>query len=442
MMMKEKKKPITATTKYFPPAQYTVDDNGNRWRLCAGAAVLNSKNELLVGERLYQPNAWQAPQGGVDDIDPNTLQEDHQPRRQTEKETVRQASDRELYEEIGLIVGTHVMVDPAALLDAVSSSASSSSVGLEPVRYTTPTRSWLGKAGFAGQEMHWTIYRCMDSRLDSNPSAICQLEGKNGEDAEFSSVKFVPIDEIVKTIWEGKRMPYQTLSSYIKQVVQRQWETMCLSLDFRGVWVGQLEASTTPSSAANNNQIITCSQHWEKTEEQHPISWTVTTTYYDTTNRHCSYETSSTTTLTAGQDEQVTYEEGMSVLFGDCYPSLFENSNTNFVAPPSSLPLRRRTFFLAEQDADPPVAYVTTTNAVVSSNSSISYRSRSSSSTVVLKEVRSYLKEGKLHVRYTSWPNNDKNSSSASSTANSSSSSSATSQDPVVWTNVYTRKPN
>ena len=29
-----------------PPSQFVTDDNGLKWRLCAGAAVFNSKNEM------------------------------------------------------------------------------------------------------------------------------------------------------------------------------------------------------------------------------------------------------------------------------------------------------------------------------------------------------------------------------------------------------------
>ena len=56
---------------------------GNKWRLCAAAAVFNSEGNVLVGERLGKKGAWQLPQGGVD-LD----------------ESVVDAAAREAYEEV------------------------------------------------------------------------------------------------------------------------------------------------------------------------------------------------------------------------------------------------------------------------------------------------------------------------------------------------------
>ena len=45
-----------------PVSQYITDTDG-KWRLCAGVAVFNSKNEILIGERIgITPCSWQAPQ--------------------------------------------------------------------------------------------------------------------------------------------------------------------------------------------------------------------------------------------------------------------------------------------------------------------------------------------------------------------------------------------
>jgi len=349
------------TSKYFTPSQYTVDELGNKWRLCAGAAVLNSKHELLIGERIYIPNAWQAPQGGVDDFDPSVQNSQINSRKSHEKETVQQACDRELYEEMGLRVGTHVMLDPVMKKGV-----------MDPVRYGTSGTSnnnWLLKAGYSGQEMYWTIYRCMDSRLDIDPCSICQLEGKNGEHAEFSAVKWQSVNEVVMNVWEGKRKPYEVLFLKIESEVRHQWDDMCLSLDFSGTWVRELSAT---------NKTITCVQHWERAKEM-PLSWTVTTTYCDENNQ---YNASSMTTYSQGECEE-TFEKGMSVLFGSANSDL-----TSLV----SVPLKRHTSFLAEQDAEPtvPVALVST---IVG--------------TGIVEEVRQYLKDDKLFVRRTSWPKMD-----------------------------------
>jgi len=45
-----------------PVSQYITDTDG-KWRLCAGVAIFNSKNEILIGERIgITPCSWQAPQ--------------------------------------------------------------------------------------------------------------------------------------------------------------------------------------------------------------------------------------------------------------------------------------------------------------------------------------------------------------------------------------------
>ena len=80
-----------------PPSQFVTDDDGRKWRLCAGAAVLNSKNQLLIGERMGKSGSWQTPQGGVDGG--------------PKQETVIEAASRELYEEVGLKNNDHVILE-------------------------------------------------------------------------------------------------------------------------------------------------------------------------------------------------------------------------------------------------------------------------------------------------------------------------------------------
>ena len=341
--------------KQYPPSQYKIDDSGNKWRLCAGAAVLNSSNELLIGERLYLTNAWQAPQGGVDDADPA--------RHKHHRETVVEACDRELYEEMGLRVGTHVMLDPAA-----------SSLSLEPIRYRTiGTQNWLTKSGYAGQEMHWTIYRCIDSRGNLDPSTMCELEGKNGEDAEFSSVKWQSTAEVVKKIWEGKREPYEVLQVELESV-KRQWEEMCESLDLSGTWtldaalsVGVVEGLVQRGLTLDRAMVeaekpyIQC---WKRGGER--TSWIVTTYDVDgTTPRRVL-------TYAPGEREE-TYQE-TTILFR---PSGDE-----------SVQLKRHMAFLAEPDAEPvSIAHVTLTQAPRG-----------------VEEARRYLKGDKFILRRTLWP--------------------------------------
>ena len=55
------------------------------YRPCVGIFLLNSNNGIFVGERLDTPDAWQMPQGGID-----------------EGEKPEEALYRELYEETGI----------------------------------------------------------------------------------------------------------------------------------------------------------------------------------------------------------------------------------------------------------------------------------------------------------------------------------------------------
>lgn len=58
------------------------------YRSCAGVVLIDSAGHVFAGRRIGQPDAWQMPQGGIE-----------------EGESPRQAALRELSEEIGAIKG-------------------------------------------------------------------------------------------------------------------------------------------------------------------------------------------------------------------------------------------------------------------------------------------------------------------------------------------------
>lgn len=179
------------TSKVYPPSRYKMAD-GKKWRLCAAAAVLNSQNYLLVGERVSVKDSWQAPQGGVD-----------------EGETITEAAIRELYEEMGLVLDEHVVL---LCNDAQSEEGNG-------YRYeTTGTKSWLTKLGYAGQELHWVLFRSIDDILDKDPDKVCDLEGKNGEHAEFSNVKWSPVETVIGEVWEKKKDLYMALGEKLRKL--------------------------------------------------------------------------------------------------------------------------------------------------------------------------------------------------------------------------------
>jgi putative (di)nucleoside polyphosphate hydrolase len=349
--------------KEYAPSQSSIDEaNGEQWRLCAGAAVLNSKNQVLVGERLGVPGAWQCPQGGVDDT--WTPEGETKPRP---KEGIAEACTRELYEEMGLEVGTHVMVD--------SSSFPKQDEPENAVRYrTSGTSIWLTKAGFTGQELYWTVFRCMDACGDQDPIPMCDLSGNGGEDAEFSTVRWQAIDEVVANIWENKREPYEALQRLINENVGK-WEEQIKSLDFSGKWArdhtkssgvveGLIGRGLAQEEAAEEAQRPYI-QNWAQDSDD-KTSWHVTTYQVDgiTPRRELEYR----------QGEWDEYYQGKATIFGD--------------AGESGYTLKRRTTYVAEPDAEAiPVAHVTVTDGPKG-----------------VEESRRYRKGDQFVLRRTLWP--------------------------------------
>jgi len=60
---KERKVSSSSTIMEAHPVSQYITDTDGKWRLCAGVAILNSNNEILIGERIgITPCSWQAPQ--------------------------------------------------------------------------------------------------------------------------------------------------------------------------------------------------------------------------------------------------------------------------------------------------------------------------------------------------------------------------------------------
>lgn len=361
---KTQNQPSEIGAKEYAPSQNILDPiTGEKWRLCAGAAVLNSRNELLVGERIGRPDNWQCPQGGVDDEWIPHGEITARPR-----ETIVEACQRELFEEMGLKYGVHVILDPSFPEPTVESRSSG-------VRYsTTGTNNWLTKAGFAGQELHWTVFRCVDGPGDFDPSAMCDLSGLGGESAEFSQTQWKSVESAVKGIWEGKRAPYTFLKSLIDDHVEA-WNADVCSLDFSGRWErdasqnkgivdGLIKRGLSPQNAEMEAQKSYI-QSWEANGEIEN-AWQVTTYASDgkTPRRQLDYR--------PGEWEE-TYQ-GEAVLFG-------KGSEEVTL-------LKRRTSFVGEPDASPlPIAQVTITSGPKG-----------------MEESRRYLKDGRMVLRRTLWP--------------------------------------
>lgn len=309
---------------HHPPSQFVSDDDSLKWRLCAGAAVLNSKNELLIGERIGKPGSWQTPQGGVDGG--------------TKSESVMDAAIRELYEEVGLEKGKHV------LLEKMGDESNNSSI---KCRYKTEgTGSWLEKAGFVGQELNWVVFRCANSDLEKDPSRVCNLTGLNGEKPEFSAVRWAPIDWVVENVWEKKARPYQVLKEACLPVM-KHWEEGCSNLDLSGRWsrdskrglgvVEGLVARGLTEEMALSKSMDPYIQEWKQhaNKSMNKSEWVVTT--YDV--------------------EGVKPRRQLHYPMGD-FTEAYEGTSTLFGGSDGGV-VKRSCFYLAEEDADDQIAHAT-----------------------------------------------------------------------------------
>ena len=198
---------------------------------------MNTKGELLVGERIDRPGAWQLPQGGVD-----------------QGESVVEAASRELFEEMGVEDGHHVEFVGEVPSD-VSSELRDEVAG-----------GWLKENGYAGQELRFVLFRTVSAGLEghtptgnngagagaeaaaaNSPSPV-RLTGLGGEPAEFSAAKWTPLEEVVAAAWENKRPAYEkALSVWAAPLVEAESSGGgdggtaprphgAEAVDFSGVW--------------------------------------------------------------------------------------------------------------------------------------------------------------------------------------------------------------
>lgn len=111
------------------------EPEGLPYRPCAGVVLLNRDGLIFAGQRLDRPDAWQMPQGGID-----------------EGETPTQAALRELTEETG------ITADRVELLTEAS----------DWLYYDLPPellgKVWKGK--YRGQKQKWFLLRFLGEDRD------------------------------------------------------------------------------------------------------------------------------------------------------------------------------------------------------------------------------------------------------------------------------------
>ena len=160
----------------------------NNYRKCVGIVVINSKNEVFLGERIDAPNSWQLPQGGIN-----------------EEENEISAVFRELHEETGIKSESPDDIEIIASLE-------------KPIRYNIPSKnlpaSW--KNEFIGQEIRFYLLKFNgdDSRINL----------KNSEHPEFSRYKWHPIEDLenflVKNTVEFKKEMYSEVARYFSETLK------------------------------------------------------------------------------------------------------------------------------------------------------------------------------------------------------------------------------
>jgi len=147
------------------------------YRPCVGVMLLNREGHVFVGRRLDTPDAWQMPQGGID-----------------EGETPRQAALRELKEEIG--------TDKAEILAETA----------DWHRYDLPPhllgRAWGGK--FRGQEQKWIACRFTGTDADIDLATA---------HPEFDAWQWVPAEDLIRRIVPFKRAIYEAVVAEFRDLL-------------------------------------------------------------------------------------------------------------------------------------------------------------------------------------------------------------------------------
>lgn len=151
------------------------------YRLNVGIMLINHDGLVFVGQRRdNHSDAWQMPQGGIDD-----------------GENPKEAALRELHEETGI---------PANLVQVLE-------VSENWISYDLPkdliSQLWGGR--FRGQKQKWYLMRFLGSDAEVNIQT---------ETPEFSAWKWIPPDALVENIVPFKKSAYQkVLSEFSKTLL-------------------------------------------------------------------------------------------------------------------------------------------------------------------------------------------------------------------------------
>ena len=156
-----------------------IDRDSLPYRPCVGVLLFNAEGRVFVGRRIDTPDAWQMPQGGIDD-----------------GETPEVAALRELGEEIG------------------TSNAAIESATAGWLTYDLPDdmigKVWRGR--WRGQRQKWLACRFLGSDRE------IRLET---EHPEFDAWRWTELDELVSLIVPFKRAIYEAVVRELGPAVRR-----------------------------------------------------------------------------------------------------------------------------------------------------------------------------------------------------------------------------
>ncbi len=143
-----------------------TNDPPKDYRRGVGIMLLDKRRRIFVGRRIDTPDAWQMPQGGID-----------------EGEEPREAARRELHEEVG--------TDKAEIIGETSGW----------LTYELPGKlhlqAWGGR--YRGQVQKWFAMRFLGSDADIRLDA---------HHPEFDAWKWVDLDELLRLIVPFKHQLY------------------------------------------------------------------------------------------------------------------------------------------------------------------------------------------------------------------------------------------
>ncbi|MBL6621070.1 MAG: RNA pyrophosphohydrolase [Rickettsiales bacterium] len=150
-----------------------MQNNDSKYRKCVGALILNKKNKIFAARRIDKfENAWQMPQGGIDD-----------------NEDYEDALFREVKEETSISSIEIIAKYPKLLKYDIPDN-------LRPI-------FWSGK--YRGQIQQWFLCKFIgnDSEININ-TAMAEFQEWAWQDSEF----------ITANIVDFKRHIYQSLFTY------------------------------------------------------------------------------------------------------------------------------------------------------------------------------------------------------------------------------------